>query len=123
MKNILLIEDDPLIAGAMGRFLEGAGFAVRSAPDGPGGLRLAAKERPDIVLLDLLLPGLDGFEVCRRLKASEGGRGMPVLVVTSLARMAEVERAYACGADDYIIKPFENERLLEKIEKLLAPAS
>jgi DNA-binding response OmpR family regulator len=117
--TILLIEDDALIAGAMSSFLESRAFACRRAGDGEDGLRLAREGKPSLILLDLMLPGIDGFEVCRRLRASPETGKTPIVVVTSLAKMAEVEKAYALGADDYLIKPFENERLLQKIERLL----
>ncbi len=123
MSKILLVEDDLLIANAMRLTLESWSYACFHAPTGATGLALAERERPELVLLDLLLPDIDGFEVCRRLRANPATARARVLAVTSLATLAEIERAYACGADDYLIKPFENERLRLKIQKLLSPGT
>ncbi|MCI0479399.1 response regulator [Candidatus Uhrbacteria bacterium] len=102
--RILLIEDDAFLAGIYARKFELAGFDVSLATNGEDGLRLAQKDPPSLVLLDLVLPKLDGFEVLARLKEDPATRGIPVLILSNLGQKEDVERCMAQGAAGYVIK-------------------
>ena len=121
MAKILLIEDEPALRNALQDAFEHHGYSVIIAEDGETGLRKADTERPDLVILDVMLPGIDGFEVCMKLRSS--GFTAPVLMLT--ARSEEVDRVVGLeiGADDYIIKPFSTRELLARIKAHLRRAS
>jgi DNA-binding response OmpR family regulator len=116
MATILLVEDELELARVVTRELEAAGFSVRHAPDGETGLRLFGEAAPDIVVLDWMLPGIDGLEVLRRLRQSSA---LPVLMLT--ARSEEVDRVIGLevGADDYLTKPFGARELVARVRALL----
>ncbi|HEY3110430.1 MAG TPA: response regulator transcription factor [Chloroflexota bacterium] len=116
MPEVLLVEDEPRLAQLVARELEAAGYAVRHARDGAGALRLFAEAPPDLVLLDWMLPGMDGLEVLRRLRQ---GSAVPVLMLT--ARAEEVDRVVGLevGADDYLTKPFGSRELVARVRALL----
>ncbi|MER7109769.1 response regulator transcription factor [Streptomyces sp. NPDC000229] len=116
MRNILVVDDDPTVSEVVTGYLERAGFAVARAADGPEALRLAADHRPDLVVLDLMLPGMDGLEVCRTLR----GQG-PVPVIMLTARGDEEDRILGLevGADDYVTKPFSPRELVLRVESVL----
>ena len=114
---ILVIEDDASILFGLRDNLQRAGYEVRSAGNGQQGLELARTLRPDLVLLDLLLPGLSGHEVCRRIRAD--GLEMPVVMLTALGEEAQVVRGLHLGADDYVTKPFGIAELLARVAALL----
>ena len=116
MTTILLVEDEPSLARLVVRELEAAGFTVARAPDGAGGLRLFEEAQPDLVVLDWMLPGLDGLEVLRRLRRDSA---VPVLMLT--ARAEEVDRVVGLevGADDYLTKPFGVRELVARVRALL----
>ncbi|MEU8759622.1 response regulator transcription factor [Streptomyces sp. NPDC048659] len=114
--RILVVDDDPTVAEVVGGYLDRAGFAVAFAADGPGALRRAAEIRPDLVVLDLMLPGLDGLDVCRRLRESG-----PVPVIMLTARGDEEDRitGLEVGADDYVTKPFSPRELVLRVASVL----
>jgi DNA-binding response OmpR family regulator len=116
MATILLVEDETELARLVARELAAAGYGVRHAPDGPTALRLFAEEPPDLVVLDWLLPGVDGLEVLRRLRQHSAA---PVLMLT--ARAEEVDRVVGLevGADDYLTKPFGMRELVARVRALL----
>jgi DNA-binding response OmpR family regulator len=118
MQSILVVDDDPTVAEVVTGYLERAGFAVDRAADGPQALRLATGRRPDLVVLDLMLPGMDGLEVCRRLRAGEQA---PVPVIMLTARGDEDDRILGLevGADDYVTKPFSPRELVLRVESVL----
>jgi DNA-binding response OmpR family regulator len=123
MKRILVIEDDPDIALSLRLKLErDGGFAVDTAEDGAAGLRLAVDRPPDLVLLDVNLPGMDGFEVCRHLRKDPATAATPVIMLT--ARIGESDRVAGLdiGADDYITKPFSPKEALARIRAVLRRA-
>ena len=123
MKRILVVEDDRDIALSLRLKLErDGGFAVATAEDGATGLRLAQEQPPDLVLLDVNLPGMDGFEVCRRLRREPATAGIPVIMVT--ARIDEADRVAGLelGADDYITKPFSPKEALARVRAVLRRA-
>jgi CheY-like chemotaxis protein len=117
--RILLVEDNELNRDMLSRRLARRGHEVLLAADGAEGLAAASRERPDLVLLDLSLPVLDGWEAARRLKVSEETRGIPIIALTAHAMSGDRERALLAGCDDYDLKPVEFDRLLGKIAALL----
>jgi two-component system, OmpR family, response regulator ResD len=119
MKKILVVEDDSALALNLAAFLQLAGYEVHHAADGPAAVEAARKFRPDLLLLDALIPKVDGFEVCRLLRADEKTKSVKIIMVTGLGQMGDVEKALSCGANVYLIKPFDQDRLLKKIEKAL----
>jgi two-component system, cell cycle response regulator DivK len=122
MARILLVEDNEMNRDMLSRRLERRGYTVLIAVDGQQGLDMATAERPDLILLDMSLPVLDGWEVAKRLKSDDGLKVMPVIALTAHAMAGDRERAIAAGCDDYDTKPVELPRLLQKIEFLLAKA-
>jgi two-component system, OmpR family, response regulator MprA len=114
--RVLVVEDDAEIADVLRRFLRQEGHDVRTATDGDGALPAAAEFVPDLVILDLGLPGLDGVEVCRRLRA-EGD--VPILILTARTELEDRVEGLDSGADDYLVKPFERQELLARIRALL----
>ena len=120
MKRILLVEDDPDIALSLRNKLEReGGYAVEVVADGPSGLARASAEPPELVLLDVNLPGIDGFEVCRRLRKEPETAAVPVIMLT--ARIGEDDRVRGLdlGADDYITKPFSPKEALARVRAVL----
>ncbi len=117
MARILVVDDEPALADGLERVLRLAGYQVAVAGDGLEGLRLAESLRPDAVVLDVLMPGLDGFEVCRRLRA--GGSRVPILMLTARDGVGDLVEGFDVGADDYLAKPFAVEELRARVGALL----
>ena len=117
-KKILIIEDDPDVS-RLTEFILRDEYDVVSSEDGREGLEKVKEEKPDLILLDIYMAGLSGFEVCRMLKEGSDTAPIPIIMLTAGAQKQEVSKGYASGADDYIIKPFEPEELIKRIEKLL----
>ena len=115
--RILLVEDDPGLREGLADALEGEGYEVLRAPDGVVGLEKGLRDDPDLVLLDLMLPRLDGFEVLKRLRAD--GMDSPVLVLTARGLEEDRVRGLDLGADDYVVKPFALSELLARIRTRL----
>lgn len=122
MAKILIVEDETAIAENLEALLSAKGYQVLIANDGAEAVAKARKERPDVVLLDVMLPKLGGFDVCKMIVSDPNLAKSRVIIVTGLGRMGDVESGFQSGAFDYIIKPFDSERLLKKIEKALAAA-
>lgn len=119
MPKILLVEDNELNRDMLSRRLLRRGFEVVMAFDGPNALRMAESARPDLILMDLSLPIMDGWEATRRLKADTAMREIPVIALTAHAMEGDRQRAMEAGCDDFDTKPIDLERLLAKIEGLL----
>jgi two-component system cell cycle response regulator DivK len=119
MPKILLVEDNEMNRDMLSRRLERRGFDVVIAADGGQGDELARSEAPDLILMDMSLPVLDGWEATRRLKAEPETRAIPVIALTAHAMSGDREKAIEAGCDDYDAKPIELPRLLEKIEACL----
>ena len=117
--RILIIEDEPAIAENLAALLSAKGHTAAIAPDGAKGIELARKTPFHLILLDVMLPRMSGFDVCKLLRADQRTRAVKIIMVTGLDRMNDVEEAFRAGADDYLIKPFDSERLFKKIEKVL----
>jgi two-component system OmpR family response regulator len=113
---VLIVEDDGDLAGALRLELAHAGYEVRDVGDGPAALRLESEWKPELVLLDLGLPSLDGLEVCRRLRASTRA---PILILTARDAVADRVRGLDAGADDYVIKPFSLDELMARVRSAL----
>jgi DNA-binding NtrC family response regulator len=118
--TVLIVDDEPLNLDVLEQELGGAGYRTVGASSGEEALARAAETQPDLILLDVRLPGMDGFETCRRLKASEATRAIPVIVLTALTDTLEKLRAFREGAVDYVTKPFQAEELLARVGTHLA---
>ncbi len=117
--KVLVVEDEAPVAENLEALLVARGYTVVMAADGAEGVKLARKEKPQLILLDILLPKMGGFDVCKMLKSEAATKGIKVIMITGLGRMGDVETAFQVGASDYIIKPFDQERLFKKIDKVL----
>jgi DNA-binding response OmpR family regulator len=115
-RTILVIEDEPHIALGLRDALEFEGFAVLTAPDGRAGMQLAQKERPDAILLDLMLPDLNGYQVCEELRRSN--QFVPIIMLTAKSQEADKIRGLESGADDYVTKPFSVGELVARIRAI-----
>jgi CheY-like chemotaxis protein len=120
MPKVLLVEDNEANRDMLSRRLIRKGYGVVMAEDGAQAVEVASREKPDIVLMDMSLPVIDGWEATRRLKAGEGTRSIPVIALTAHAMSGDREKALEAGCDDYDTKPIELPRLLEKMQALLA---
>jgi len=119
MARILLVEDNEMNRDMLSRRLERKGYSVTIAHDGEQGLSLACSQMPDLILMDISLPLIDGCEVTRILKANPSTRHIPVIALTAHALLTDREMAFAAGCDDYDTKPIDFVRLNEKIENFL----
>ena len=119
MPKVLLVEDNEMNRDMLSRRLIKKGFEVVIAFDGAEGVRMAGSENPDIILMDMSLPILDGWEATRQLKANAATQSIPVIALTAHAMSGDREKATAAGCDDYDTKPIELPRLLAKMEALL----
>ena len=119
-QNILLIEDDPRLAALVSEYLGESGYLVSCAASGRAGLGLAAANNFDALILDLMLPDVDGLEVCRRVRASSA---LPILMLTARAAEDDKVRGLEVGADDYVTKPFSPKELIARIKALLRRAA
>jgi DNA-binding response OmpR family regulator len=118
--RILIVDDDAFLSGIYATKLELEGFEVLSARDGEEGVKTAAAEKPDLILLDVLMPKLDGFEALKRLKAEPATKDIPVIMLTNLGQKEDIEKGMQDGAVDYLIKAhFVPAEAVEKIKKVL----
>ena len=120
MPKILVVEDNEMNRDMLSRRLQRRGYEVIVAVDGAEGLALARTQRPDLILMDMSLPVVDGWEATRRLKAAPETRSIPIIALTAHAMATDRDKAIEVGCDDYDTKPVELPRLLEKIEAVLA---
>jgi two-component system cell cycle response regulator DivK len=121
MAKILIIEDNPANMTLAIFLLQSAGHAVLSATDAEAGLTLARDEHPDVILMDMQLPGMDGLQATVLLKRDEATRGIPVIALTALAMKGDEERIRAAGCDGYIAKPMRYQQFLATVASHLAP--
>jgi DNA-binding response OmpR family regulator len=122
-KRILIIEDDPSVLRAISYMLGKEGYDVLTALNGLVGLRKAKEENPDLLILDVMLPGIDDFEVCHRLRAESQTAQLPILMLSAKGQEADRSTGLEVGANEYLTKPVERSVLLSKIEALLAAKS
>lgn len=118
-KRILVVEDQEDNRQIVRDLLVASGYELIEATTGEEGLALAEKERPDLILMDIQLPGLDGYEVTRRIKSNKALGHIPIIAVTSYALSGDDQKAYAAGCDGYVTKPFSPRQLLAKIREYL----
>jgi two-component system cell cycle response regulator DivK len=121
MAKILLVEDDEVNRDMLSRRLERRGYQVLLAVDGEQAIAMAGAQAPDLILMDLSLPVIDGWEATRRLKAAAETRAIPIIALTAHAMVSDRENSMAAGCDDYDTKPVELPRLIDKINKFLGP--
>ena len=118
-KKILIVEDYPATSKMIAEILEMEGFEAVIAPDGNSGVQKAVSEKPDLILLDIMLPGIDGLEVCSRLRANPETKDIPVIMVSVKAADDDVKAGLNRGANGYVAKPFDPFKLLEVVKKHL----
>ncbi len=118
MKKILIVEDVEFNRDLVVQLLEDD-YIILTAADGQAGVELAERERPDLILMDLSLPGVDGWEATRRIKANEALRNIPIIALTAHAMRGDAEKARACGCNDYLSKPIDEDLLFEKLRQFL----
>jgi len=117
--KILIAEDEPNIVVSLEFLLKGAGYEVAVARDGASALKLAATLHPDLVVLDVMLPLLDGFEVCRRIRSNPATKDTRILMLTARGRESEMAKGVAAGANAYMTKPFATKELIETVAGLI----
>jgi DNA-binding response OmpR family regulator len=120
--RILIADDEPNIVTSLEFLMRKCDYEVRVARDGEEALRLAEDFQPDVLLLDVMMPLCDGFEVCRRIRGNPATRGVRIVMLTAHGRDAQIDRGLALGADAYITKPFSNKELVAKVRGLLPQA-
>ncbi|MDW7746895.1 response regulator transcription factor [Halomonas sp.] len=123
MAKVLVVDDEPNIVLSLEFLMQQAGFQVDTAEDGESALSRIAESPPDLVLLDISLPGISGFDVLERLRGDPDHARLPIIMLTAHGREVEREKGMALGADDYITKPFSTQALVEKVKTLLAEVS
>jgi len=119
MAKVLVVDDEPNIVLSLEFLMEQAGFEVVTAEDGEQALARVNDAQPDLLLLDISLPGISGFDVLERLRSEEATAQLPIIMLTAHGRDVEREKGMALGADDYITKPFSTQSLVEKVKTLL----
>jgi DNA-binding response OmpR family regulator len=118
--SILVADDEPNIVLSLEFLLKQAGFRVRTVSDGDAALAAIAREPPDLVLLDVMIPGRDGYAVCQEIRANPAWRGMRIVMLTAKGGEIQREKGLSLGADDYVTKPFSTRELVERIRRILA---
>jgi DNA-binding response OmpR family regulator len=118
-KRVLVVEDEPNIILSLEFLVKEAGYEVRIARDGEAALEAVAEATPDVVLLDLMIPKRDGYDVCQTIRANPAWKDVRIIMLTARGREAEKEKGLALGADDYIIKPFSTRELTQKLKQML----
>ena len=121
--KIVVIEDDPHILKLISQTLQREGYEVITASDGTEGLRRVKEAHPHLVVLDISLPGLDGYQICHQLRSEQATSQLPVIMVTAMSRPSDQRRGFENGADDYLPKPFVLAELVTRVQSLLFFAS
>jgi DNA-binding response OmpR family regulator len=117
--TVLVVDDEPNIALSLEYLMKGQGFDVRVARDGQAALDALAERVPDVMLLDVMLPKCDGYEVCQRVRATPALAGVKIIMLTAKGRAIEREKGLALGADDYITKPFSTREVIERVRQYM----
>lgn len=123
MRSVLIVDDEPNIVLSLQFLMKKAGFDVRVARDGEEALTEIARAPPDLVLLDVMMPKRDGFDVCQTIRSNPDWVGTRIILLTAKGRDIEREKGLALGADDYITKPFSTRDVLAQVEKLVPPTA
>ncbi len=121
MKKALIVEDHPDLLEVLTLQLEKMGFAVVSANTGMEGVTKAVEEKPQLILMDIMMPGMDGREATRRIRSNQETKEIPILVITALTKESQLRECIKAGCNNYIVKPFTPEKLLKKIQTVLDP--
>jgi len=119
--KVLVVEDNITISSLLADIFKREGWQVFTAMDGPAGVETAQRELPDAIVLDVMIPRMDGFEVCRTLHSDAKTSHIKIIMLTALNRKIDIEAAKAAGASDYVIKPFDTRKLIKKIQQLVRP--
>ncbi|HEX8907715.1 MAG TPA: response regulator [Anaeromyxobacteraceae bacterium] len=119
-KRILIVDDEPNIVLSLEFLMQREGYQVATAADGDAALEALAAQAPDLVILDVMLPKMNGFDVCRRIRADPRWKGIRVLILTARGRDTEVSKGLGLGADLYVTKPFSTKELMAQVRELLA---
>ena len=122
-RKVLIADDNPQMLELLEAYVEPLGVRVETAGDGQATLAAVDRDPPDLILLDVMMPRHSGFEVCRRLKESDRHRAIPIVMVTALNEVGDIERARECGADEFVSKPVNKIELLATITRLLKAAA
>lgn len=122
MKKILIVDDEPGVVKMIRYLLEKNAYTVVSATEGEEGLKLVQEEKPDLILMDIMMPTLDGNEVMRRLKESEATKDIPIIMLSALGQEGDVAKSLELGAIDYVVKPFHPQELLDRLKKIFIEA-
>ncbi|WP_440995849.1 response regulator transcription factor [Arhodomonas sp. SL1] len=117
-KHVLVVDDEPNIVLSLEFLLEQAGFTVTTTDNGEDALAAAREQRPDVVLLDIMLPGTDGYEICQTLRDDPELAEVPVIMLTARGREIDREKGISLGADDYIVKPFSTSEVVERVRRI-----
>ncbi|MBT3414699.1 MAG: response regulator [Nitrospina sp.] len=117
--KVLLVDDTPANIDVLKKTLESLGLNISMAPTGEVALNIAPRILPDLILLDIMMPGIDGFETCQRLKANEVTKSTPVIFISAQVEMAEIEKVFSSGGVDYLNKPFRQEEVLARVSARL----
>jgi DNA-binding response OmpR family regulator len=117
--SVLLVDDEPNIVLSLEFLMKQAGYDVRIARDGDAALEAVGDRKPDLILLDVMTPGRDGYEVCQTIRANPAWRDIKIVMLTAKSREVEREKGLALGADDYITKPFSTRDLVDRVKRLL----
>ncbi|HRF63520.1 MAG TPA: response regulator [Candidatus Competibacter sp.] len=120
--KILVVDDEPNIVLSLEFLMKQAGFQVRTASDGEAALAAVTADTPDLVLLDVMMPRKNGYEVCQAIRANPDWKAVRIIMLTAKGREVEREKGLALGADDYITKPFSTQEVVERVRELLAEA-
>ncbi len=120
--KILVVDDEPNIVLSLEFLMKQAGFQVRTASDGEAALAAIAAEQPDLMLLDVMMPRKNGYEVCQAVRSNPEWKGIRIIMLTAKGREVEREKGMALGADDYITKPFSTQEVVDRVRELLAEA-
>jgi len=118
-KKVLIVDDEPNIVLSLEFLMEEAGYNVRSVTDGEEALNAVRKEVPDLILLDIMLPKRDGYEVCREIRANAAWKDVRIIMLTAKGREVDQEKGIAFGADEYITKPFSTREVVERVKEIL----
>lgn len=118
-KSVLVVDDEPSIVLSLQFLMKKAGYVVHTAPDGDTALAVMAQHRPDLVLLDVMMPKRNGFDVCQTIRANPDWNDVIIVMLTAKGRDMEREKGLAMGADDYVTKPFSTRELTVKVQNLL----
>ncbi|PIU18344.1 MAG: hypothetical protein COT16_02465 [Elusimicrobia bacterium CG08_land_8_20_14_0_20_44_26] len=119
MAKILIVDDDPDAREILSSRIKSFGYEVREAQNGWEAVECLKKYKPDLILMDIMMPKLDGYTACKIIKEDESTKKIPIIFLTAKELLGEIEKAFACGGDDYVIKPVSWERLVPKIKKFI----